>query len=67
MGNPQILVGQRHDFEDGNYIKVIQIKRRDDGDWVTYYQVSLGHLEKKLSLPIGEFLETFGHLFNLEE
>lgn len=57
------LVGKSHTFEDGDSITVMQIKRRDDGDWVTYHTQRGPGIAQKLTLPIAEFLEFYGHLF----
>ena len=59
----QELVGKIYTFEDGDSIEVIQIKRRDDGPWVTYHIIQSGGLPRKLLLPYNEFMEHYGHLF----
>jgi hypothetical protein len=60
----QGLVGKFHEFEDGNRIEVIQIKTRDYNiDWVTFVVTEPGALPRKGIMPIDEFLEQFGHLF----
>jgi hypothetical protein len=57
------LVGQQYTFEDGNWLKVTQIKRRDDGYWVTYLvRVGPGIPRMHVS-PVGEFMQTYSHLF----
>lgn len=60
----QDLVGKSYVFEDGNSIEVIQVKRRDDGPWVTYHVTQSGGLPRKLVLSLYEFMDHYGHLFN---
>jgi hypothetical protein len=57
------LVGKSYVFEDGDKIQVIQIKLRDDGEWVTYHVTQGRGVPRKLVMPLSEFMNTFGHLF----
>jgi hypothetical protein len=61
------LVGKKHIFDDGAVIEIIQIKQRDDGMEsipVVTYSIQNGHsIPRKLILPLSEFINTFGHLF----
>jgi hypothetical protein len=61
------LVGKKHVFEDGAEIEVVQIKMRDNSIEtvpVVTYTVQNGHsIPRKLVLPLNEFIDTFGHLF----
>jgi len=55
--------GKQYVFEDGDVLKVIQVKRRDTGPWVTYTTTQSGGLPRKLMLHFEEFIEHYGHLF----
>lgn len=57
------LIGRSYTFEDGDSIEVIQVKRRDDGEWVTYHINQGPGIPRKLLLPLQEFMNTYGHLF----
>jgi len=61
------LVGKSYTFEDGSEIKVIQIKNRDYQEEVkpfVTYTVTFGpNLPRKLVMPLHEFIDTYGHLF----
>lgn len=59
------LVGKSYKFDDGDLIEVIQVKRRDDGPWVTYHVTQSGGLPRKLLLSLPEFAEHYGHLFDI--
>lgn len=58
------LVGKSFTFDDGDRIEVIQVKRRDVGPTVTYHVIQSGGLPRKLVMLLGEFMDTYGHLFN---
>lgn len=57
------LVGQVFAFEDGDSIEVVQVKRRDDGPWITYHIHQGPGIPRKLVMFGPEFIETYGHLF----
>jgi len=59
------LVGKSFMFEDGDKIEVIQVKRREDGLWVTYHVTQSGGIPRKLLLSLTSFLDHYGHLFNI--
>jgi len=59
----QILVGQEYVFDDGNFIKIIQIKMREEGYWVTYLIGQPNTVAQKLVMPYEEFATYYGHLF----
>lgn len=61
------LVGQTYTFEDGNSLEVIQVKQRDDGDWVTIHVHKVSCIPKKEVMPEREFVKSFGHLFGLKD
>ena len=67
MDKYQKLVGQSHFFDDGSELRVLEVKMRDTGYWVTYYQIHPNCLERKLNIPYNEFIDSFSHLFNVEE
>ena len=57
------FVGREYIFDDGASIKIIQVKRRDDGFWVTYETAHGRGLPKRLVMSEAEFISTFAHLF----
>jgi len=57
------LVSRSWTFEDGDSITVIQVKRRDDGPWITYTVQQGPGIPRKLMMPAIEFVNTYGHLF----
>lgn len=59
----QDLVGQRFQFDDGDSIEVIQVKRRESGPWVTYHIQQGPGIPRKMVMSLEEFNQTYGHLF----
>ena len=59
------LVGKEYRFEDGNSIKIIEVKHRDDGLWVSAHIGSLMGIPRPTIMPLKEFTEMYGHLFGL--
>lgn len=57
------LVGKSFTFEDGDSIQIIQVKRRDDGPWITYHIQQGPGIPRKLLMSATEFMDTFSHLF----
>lgn len=57
------LVGKSYTFEDGNKIEVFQIKRRDEGEFVTYHVYQGPGIPRKLIMQLDEFINNYGHLF----
>lgn len=61
------LIGKSYIFDDGNTITIIQIKDRDYQEevkpFVTYTISNGNNLPRKLVMPLQEFIDTFGHLF----
>jgi hypothetical protein len=57
------FIGTTFRFDDGAEITIVQIKRRDDGFWVTYETVFPRCLPRRLVMPERDFIETYGHLF----
>ena len=57
------LVGKSHTFDDGDKLEVIQVKRRDDGPWITYMTHQGPGIPRKLMLRFDQFHELYGHLF----
>lgn len=61
------LVGESYTFEDGDKIEVIQIKHRSEDEVLIHFKVYQGPgIPRKLVLHSREFLDSYGHLFNLE-
>lgn len=60
------LVGKQYTFEDGDNIQVTQIKERDEKKlWVTYHIQQGPGIPRKLVMELHEFVDTYGHLFNV--
>lgn len=57
------LVGKSFTFDDGDSIEIIQVKRRDDGPWITYHIQQGPGIPRKLLMSAPEFMDTFSHLF----
>lgn len=57
------FVGKSYVFEDNDKIELVQIKRRDDGPYVTYHVHQGPGIPRKLVMRIDEFAHTYGHLF----
>jgi hypothetical protein len=61
------IVGKIYTFPDGVKCEILQIKIRSDGPWVTYHNTSPTTIPKKTVMRLHEFLNMYGHLFNLRE
>lgn len=66
------LVGKSYTFPDGNKLKVIQIKMRDDSvhghiPYVTFLTQSGPGIPKKEVLKLSDFVGHFGHLFGIKD
>jgi hypothetical protein len=61
------LLGKSYTFEDGDRIEIIQVKRRDQGPWITYHVHQGPGIPRKLLMTADEFDVTYGHLFGLRE
>lgn len=60
------IVGKTYLFDDGVKFEVIQIKQRDDGPWITCH-VHGNSAPRKMTMLLSEFLNQYGHLFDLRE
>ena len=60
------IVGKTFTFEDGVMFEVMQIKQRDDGPWITC-NVHGNSIPRKMTMHLSEFLNQYGHLFDLRE
>jgi len=68
MINQNHLVGQKHTFEDGDSIQIIQIKSRNEELHLVTYHIQQGPgIPRKLVMELNEFLDTYGHLFDIKE
>lgn len=57
------IVGKSYVFEDNATIRVIHVKRRDEG-LAVMFEVDYGNgLPKRTVMPYHEFMDTYGHLF----
>jgi hypothetical protein len=65
----QNLVGKSYHFEDGNAIKIIQIRDKEvDGEvqpFITYEIFQGNSLPRRLVMTLTQFTDSFGHLFGL--
>lgn len=61
----QHLIGVVHRFPDGITLTIVSIKQREDTPWVTYETNYGNSLPRRFSSKIGDFLDTYGHLFNM--
>ena len=62
------IVGIKHQFEDGDSIEVIQVKSRNEELHLVTYHIQQGPgIPRKLIMELNEFIETYGHLFEVEE
>lgn len=61
------FIGRSYTFEDSDSIEIVQIKRRDDGPWVTFHVHQGPGIPRKLLMRIDEFSHTYGHLFGLTD
>ena len=61
------LLGKSYTFEDGDRIEIVQVKRRDQGPWITYHVYQGPGIPRKLLMTAEEFDVTYGHLFGLRE
>lgn len=61
------LVGKTYTFEDGHSIKIIQVRSRDNGVWITYEIKSGPGIPQKLMMIEREFYNNFGHLFGVKD
>ncbi len=60
----QKYVGKVYEFDDGNSITILQIKRRDEEQyWVTYQIVTGPGLPARFVLEWMQFKDHYGHLF----
>jgi hypothetical protein len=57
------FLGRSYQFEDGDKIEVVQVKRRDDGPWITYHIHQGPGIPRKLTMTAMEFDDLYGHLF----
>lgn len=66
-----IKPGDKYQFEDGNFIEIIQIKNGEfDGELtqlVTYHIGGNRSIPRKLVMNMYQFVSNFGHLFEDKE
>lgn len=60
------IEGKEYEFDDGIKLRIIQIKQRETGPWITYEHVYQGAFPRRFSQKLGEFIDTYGHLFPKE-
>lgn len=61
------LARQSHTFPDGVIIRIIQVKQRGDGLYVTYENDYGKNLPRRFVMKADLFVEDYGHLFNLKK
>ena len=57
------LAGEEHVFPDGVRLRVVQLKQREDTWWITYETDYGKSLPRRFTQRLGEFVNTYGHLF----
>lgn len=60
------IAGKEYHFADGVKLRVIQIKQRELGPYVTYEHVYQNALPRRFTQQLQEFIATYGHLFPKE-
>lgn len=65
MNNPlNDYVGRIYTFDDGNSIKIKEIKRRDENSYWVKYEIKTGPgIPRQHAMIWEEFKNNFGHLF----
>lgn len=61
------LAGQSHTFPDSVVIRIIQVKQRYDGPYVTYENDYGNSLPRRFVMRADLFMEEYGHLFKLKK
>ena len=57
------LRGKVYTFEDGAKLHVVDVKRRETEEWVTYETIYRHAIPKRFSIKAKEFVDKYGHLF----
>lgn len=57
------FIGTTYTFGDGASIKIVQIKLRDSGNFITYETCYPQALPRRLVMSEPEFISNFAHLF----
>ena len=57
------LAGRVFHFDDGASLRIVQVKERENGPWVTYEGTFNNSLPRRLVMPAREFVEHYAHLF----
>ena len=66
MSEFEYLEGLSFTFEDNVVIQIDEVRARDTFDlWIIYTIKRPGALDQRLLAPVEEFLENFGHLFDI--
>jgi hypothetical protein len=65
------LKGKKYIFEDGSSLEIIQIKNRELNEeivpFITYHISGPKTIPRKLIMPYNEFVNTYGHMFGLDD
>jgi hypothetical protein len=61
------LIGLEKILQDGNTLKVLQIKLRDDGLWVSYTLTYKNSIPRKLIMPLHEYKSIYGNLYGQQQ
>lgn len=59
-------IGKLNNLENDVLLKIHQVKQRNDGLWVIFEISNLGALPKRHTMTIGEFLDTFGQVLQID-
>lgn len=55
--------GKEHRFPDGTFLRIHQVKRREEGLWVIYESGRHSALPLRQTVPLHQFIDNFGVLF----
>lgn len=62
------LVGKSYRFDDGDSIEIIQIKQRNEEDYLISAYIRQGPgIPRKLVFSLPEFIDSYGHLFGITD
>jgi len=61
-----VLAGKEHVFPDNIVLRIIQVKQRHDGQYVTYENDYGNSLPRRFLMRADLFVEEYGHLFNFK-
>lgn len=57
------MVGRIFHFDDGASLRIVQVKEREDGPWVTFEATFNNSVPRRQVMPAHQFIESYIHLF----